>query len=64
MQAGAPGRVKLGGFDMNQTILDRIKSGAQLFAIDQQPYLQGFLASSLLDSPRRLRHRTADEARS
>ena len=49
-QAGAAGRVKLGGFDMNQTILDRIKSGTQLFAIDQQPYLQGFLATSLLFS--------------
>ena len=50
MQAGAPGRVKLGTFDMNQTNLDRIKGGAQLFSIDQQPYLQGFLAVSLLDS--------------
>jgi ABC-type sugar transport system substrate-binding protein len=50
MQAGAPGRIKLGTFDMNQTNLDRIKSGAQLFSIDQQPYLQGFLAVSLLDN--------------
>jgi simple sugar transport system substrate-binding protein len=47
-QAGAQGRVKLGGFDMNTTILDRIQKGTQLFAIDQQPYLQGFLATSLL----------------
>lgn len=50
MQAGAMERVKLGTFDMNQTNLDRIAHGAQLFAIDQQPYLQGFLAVSLLDS--------------
>lgn len=50
MQAGAPGRVKLGSFDMNQTGLDRIKGGAQLFSIDQQPYLQGFLAVSQLDA--------------
>ena len=49
-QAGGAGRVGLGGFDMNQTILDRIKNGTQLFAIDQQPYLQGFLATSLLHS--------------
>jgi simple sugar transport system substrate-binding protein len=49
-QAGATARVKLGGFDMNQTILDRIAHGAQLFAIDQQPYLQGFLATSLLNT--------------
>lgn len=50
MQAGAQGRVKLGGFDINQTILDRISRGEQLFAIDQQPYLQGFLATSVLHS--------------
>ncbi len=50
MQAGATGRVKLGGFDMNQTILDRIAHGDQMFAIDQQPYLQGFLATSVLFS--------------
>ena len=50
VQAGTPGRVKLGTFDMNQTNLDRIKGGDQLFSIDQQPYLQGFLAVSLLDS--------------
>ena len=50
MQAGGAERVKLGGFDMNQTILDRIAGGTQLFAIDQQPYLQGYLATSLLHS--------------
>jgi simple sugar transport system substrate-binding protein len=49
-QAGAAGRVKLGGFDMNKTILDRVQNGTQLFAIDQQPYLQGFLATSVLHS--------------
>ena len=49
-QAGAADRVKLGGFDMNQTILDRIQHGDQLFAIDQQPYLQGYLATSVLFS--------------
>ena len=48
-QAGANGRVGLGGFDMNQTILDRIANGTQLFAIDQQPYMQGYLAVSLLN---------------
>ncbi|TNC46481.1 sugar ABC transporter substrate-binding protein [Rubellimicrobium rubrum] len=49
-QAGAAGRVQLGGFNMDQTILDNISSGAQLFAIDQQGYLQGFLAVSLLNN--------------
>lgn len=49
-QAGAGERVLLGGFDMNQTILDRIQNGTQAFAIDQQPYLQGYLATALLHS--------------
>jgi simple sugar transport system substrate-binding protein len=48
-QAGLNDKVKLGSFDMNETTLDRIKAGAQLFAIDQQPWLQGFLAVSLSD---------------
>src|SRR5271170_4737172 len=48
-QAGLSAKVKLGSFDMNETTLDRIKAGAQLFAIDQQPWLQGFLAVSLSD---------------
>ena len=30
-----------------QTQLERIKAGKQLFAIDQQPYLQGYLAVSM-----------------
>ena len=48
-QAGATGKVKLGSFDMNETCLERIKDGTQLYAIDQQPWLQGFLAVSLSD---------------
>jgi simple sugar transport system substrate-binding protein len=50
MQAGVADKVKLGTFDMDETGLQRIKDGSQLFAIDQQPYLQGFLAVSLLNS--------------
>ncbi len=42
--------VSLGSFDMNSAGLDRIKGGTQAFAIDQQPYLQSFLAVSLLAS--------------
>jgi simple sugar transport system substrate-binding protein len=49
-QAGGTGKVMLGTFDLNQAGLDRIKAGTQMFAIDQQPYLQGFLAASLLAS--------------
>jgi simple sugar transport system substrate-binding protein len=49
-QAGKTETVALGAFDMNATNLDRIKAGTQLFCIDQQPYLQGYLATSLLAS--------------
>ena len=49
-QAGLTAKVKLGAFDMDETNLDRIKDGTQLFAIDQQPWLQGFLAVSLSDA--------------
>jgi len=49
-QAGQAAPAMLGSFDMNQAGLDRIKAGAQGFAIDQQPYLQSYLAVSLLAS--------------
>eukprot|EP01037_Dinobryon_pediforme_P017795 gene17795-18015_t len=48
-QAGLTGKMKLGSFDMNETCLERIKAGTQTFAIDQQPWLQGFLAVTLAD---------------
>lgn len=47
-QAGGSDKVKLGTFDMSPAVLDRIKEGTQSMAIDQQPYLQGFLATSML----------------
>jgi simple sugar transport system substrate-binding protein len=49
-QAGRTGKVHLGSFDFNEATLDRIKSGTQDFAIDQQPYLQAFLAVTMLAS--------------
>jgi len=49
-RAGVGDRVKLASFDLDETGLDRIKDGKQMFAIDQQPYLQGFLAVSLLNA--------------
>ncbi len=49
-QASMTGKVQLGSFDMNETCLERIKAGTQLFAIDQQPWLQGFLAVTLADA--------------
>ena len=47
-QSGKNGKVQLGTFDMSPAVLDRIKAGTQTFAIDQQPYLQGFLATTML----------------
>ena len=49
-QASVGARVKLGTFNTDQASLDRIKAGTQMFAVDQQGYLQGFLAVFLLDS--------------
>ena len=49
-QAGLGKQVKLGTFDIDSTNLQRIKDGTQLFCIDQQPYLQGYLAVSMLSS--------------
>jgi simple sugar transport system substrate-binding protein len=46
-QGGLSSKVKLGTFDMDTTQLDRIKGGTQLFSIDQQPYMQGYLAVSM-----------------
>ncbi|WP_052768519.1 sugar ABC transporter substrate-binding protein [Streptomyces humi] len=48
-QAGVGSKVKLGTFDLSQSQLDRIKAGTELFAIDQQPYLQGFYVVSMAD---------------
>ena len=49
-QASKTDKVSLASFDMNEAGLARIKEGKQTFAIDQQPYLQGYLATSLLAS--------------
>ena len=38
----------LGTFDLSPAVADRIKNGDLTMAIDQQPYLQGFLATSML----------------
>lgn len=52
--AGANAVEQIGGsqmvsaFDFSPASLDRIAAGTQTMAIDQQPYLQGFLATSML----------------
>lgn len=45
-QAGLVETVALGTFDLSESQLTRIAAGTQLFAIDQQPWLQGYLATS------------------
>ncbi len=49
-RAGKAGRVKVGSINLDETTLDQIRSGTLLFAIDQQGYLQGFFAVSILNA--------------
>lgn len=49
-QAGVGDKVKLASTDLSASILDRIKTGKQTMAVDQQPYLQSFLAVTMLAS--------------
>ncbi|WP_131741939.1 substrate-binding domain-containing protein [Actinomadura roseirufa] len=41
---GAGGAVKVGTFDLNRDLISSLRSGAVRFAVDQQPYLQGYEA--------------------
>jgi len=43
-EMGLEGQIKLGGFDFTPKTLENITAGKMLFAIDQQPYLQGYLS--------------------
>lgn len=42
------GKIKLATFDLSSDVLNAIKNGQMLFAIDQQQYLQGYLPIVLL----------------
>ncbi|MFE7764649.1 sugar ABC transporter substrate-binding protein [Streptomyces sp. NPDC057438] len=42
--ADAGSKAKIATFDLNKELTDAIKSGDIQFAVDQQPYLQGYLA--------------------
>jgi simple sugar transport system substrate-binding protein len=46
--SGRLGRIAVGTFDLTPEVLVAIRDGQLLFAIDQQPYLQGYLAVVLL----------------
>jgi simple sugar transport system substrate-binding protein len=43
LKYGLKGKVFVGGFDFLTTTVNAVKNGSQLWTIDQQPYLQGFL---------------------
>jgi simple sugar transport system substrate-binding protein len=42
-QAGRAGNIAFGTFDLTTAVLEAVRDGAMLFAIDQQQYLQGYL---------------------
>ena len=46
--AGVGDRVTLGTFDLSGPVLEAVSAGEILFAIDQQPYLQGYLPVVML----------------
>lgn len=48
-QAGKTGQVGVCGINFNEAILGNIKSGSQACAIDQQGYMQGYLAVAMLN---------------
>jgi simple sugar transport system substrate-binding protein len=45
---GMSRRIKLATFDLSPEVLAAVRAGRMLFAIDQQPYLQGYLPVVLL----------------
>jgi simple sugar transport system substrate-binding protein len=47
-QTGRLGKVSAGTFDLSRAVLEAVRDGDLLFAVDQQPYLQGFLGVVLL----------------
>ncbi|KOX06369.1 sugar ABC transporter substrate-binding protein [Streptomyces sp. NRRL B-1140] len=44
----AGSRAKVATFDLNRDLVEAVKSGEVQFAVDQQPYLQGYLAVDAL----------------
>ncbi len=47
-ESGRLGKIAVGTFDLTPEVLAGVRDGDLLFAIDQQPYLQGYLAVVLL----------------
>jgi simple sugar transport system substrate-binding protein len=59
--AGMSGKVYVATFDLSPDILKAIQAGKIAFAIDQQPYLQGYLSVAALAIA--IRDKTTDAAR-
>ncbi|MBE3638350.1 substrate-binding domain-containing protein [Mangrovicoccus algicola] len=49
-RAGKAGRVQVGSMNFDEGSLSSIRLGAQLFAVDQQGYLQGLIAVTVLNA--------------
>ena len=49
-QAGKKGKVQVCGMNTDETALSNIKNGTQLCAIDQEPYMMGYLAVAILNA--------------
>ena len=47
-ESGRMGKIAAGSFDLTPDVLAAVREGQLLFAIDQQPYLQGYLAVVLM----------------
>jgi simple sugar transport system substrate-binding protein len=47
-QQGAGDKIKIGSVNLSTAVLNQIKDGKIVFTIDQQPYLQGYYAVSVL----------------
>jgi simple sugar transport system substrate-binding protein len=59
--AGMSGKVYVATFDLSPDILKAVQSGQIAFAIDQQPYLQGYLSVAAMAIA--IRDKTTDPAR-
>jgi simple sugar transport system substrate-binding protein len=53
-KSGKQGKIKFATFDLSADILNAVKAGETEFAIDQQPYLQGYLPIQFLAMKKRL----------
>jgi simple sugar transport system substrate-binding protein len=47
-QTGRLGKISAGTFDLSRAVLEAVRDGGLLFAVDQQPYLQGYLPVVML----------------